>query len=1118
MQATAYSNQGKRREALHILETDVRLEPEDFKDKQRLVTKLHQRLKRVNKSTSAFYLMTLAGLLGAEGRRDDGVAVMEADAHLEPGDYKDDKGLADKLAMRLQGFDKISSFIYLQGLGGTLAMAGRHMDALRVSEVYAGLESADYEHPSQLSAKLHKLLDNLPPEIAVTYIMSLAGALGIAGRDSESVIVLRTYLGLEGTDESDVIKLTSAMKTQIQQLPTEAAIALLHMSLSYANGRPEEIALWEAITGLEPADYHKKQLLSDKLHTMLSTISPDVAAMYITTLAGFLNFGDRVSDALALIEADSGLEESDYQDATRIVSRLRNRFAPLAEESSSTYLRIFVGTLSNLGHHEQAVMVQEVDAGLEQIDYTNFADLSNRVKQRLQRLTEGTAAAYLLELVYTLDTAGKQTKAALLIDCYMRVLLNLHGRPEDEHSPVLHVCTLVNYWFQYFGRAEQERTFSICGQIVPYLRRNLAQRGVTLKDRADFIEMVSSLRRHIVESGYYWASKEQDEDQARQLWLVTQLWDTELSQRLLWERFLLSQLDNSIAPDIPPGITWPCVQQRPHTHSLFPTENRGRVLSDEQVSFLEETGGDSQIVEEPKQVHLTPDERESALKATYPDLFERGTAIVQQGIDETLLAHSLGPHSVLLRATFDSWGRLLWVAMTSDGSKLTVASYGSGSVGDQERIRWIVAMHDLRCQVVRLSLLHPQVQEEVYYHLKSSLENLLGYFDWVQQSDAKADDITKPNGQQLFGVIQQMVDTVFTMNQHFTLGLLETCVTPMLQAPDDSEEFVSWAVEAARRVKEFQTILAAEPPVFVNLQDILNTATRQCVEEIAEVWNLDMLTTVLIPQMDMILQLDDTLHALPLAHLLVAGRPLYQQVRSMRTSISLLLTLLQQEAEQKFWTGRVENRQLLVVSWFEEGDHSREVVKWLHHGHLTLAETYGMTCYAAADDPPGTLGAISAALASGKTFHVMTICGHGNRHRMGIKLRNEQLWDGGGCDLSKVGWLLMVSCSIGRLAQSGDRDVEGFCVRLALHRALSVLACRWAVNSLEACVFANKVVRRYLHFHEELDKQRMTDSECLRARALNDARKYFLDNDPQELPHPSVGLNTIAAFDLYGIG
>lgn len=1137
---------GKSAEVLRLMETDAHLEPDDYKDKQRLTVKLHQRLDTLDIDTAAMYLVALASTLDLESRQDDALAVLEVDAHLETSDYKDAQTLTIKLTRRHEGWDPLLVYLYWLALGKILAGVGHQTDALFVMETYVGIEPADYDNLAMLGKKMQDRLDPLPSTLAVVCVMSLSLAQRILGRESLSAKIVRAYLGIEPEMAGDRASFVSAIRKRVQQLPKEAAIVLASILLFKNDVHQDEAIVLESIIGLEAPDYKNKPLLVRKLRTTLHGVVPVNAAMlYMAQLVILLNSDDRPADALAVLEADIGLEESDYQDAQRLASRLRMHLGPLAGEVSGYYLGTLVVTLAILERYSDAMLVQEVDAGLVGADYANAEELAARLKQRLQPLTAGSGAGYVLNLINTLDAAGSQEKASHLIDCYMNNIFNLHSRSEEDHSLVYHLCALADYWLRYHGASEQERTLSFCQQIIPYLRRNLAERGITLGERVEFIEDVSDLRRRVVEIGHHWADQEQDEQQARRLQLTTLLWDTELSQRSLWERFLLSQLDEPVPPATPPGVTWPCLQKQPATSTYLPRAKGARTYRDEAAgaeaaSFLEEgeDGGLLQVQQtrqrfqgplmqqvplvllEPLMQQTIPASsvQETALKRVHPDLFERGTTIVQQGVDEQILAHALGPHSLLLRATFDAHGRLVWTAVTSDGNTLSIANYDSGHDGAQEKLRWIVARYDLRCQMIRLSLKNGDEQKAIVDSVSRCVDYLRTYLKWVWYGCPGSREGRTQRRYQLRGVIQNMINRA-VQERWPGLDIIETCYSPLLQAPVTTEAFVPWVAEALAQLQElFEVVAVGPPPARTSLEGLLNAATKQYLEEVAALWSLDKLAAVLTPQMDVVLQVDDVLHAIPMAHIQVAGRPLYQYVRSVRTSISLLLTMLQQEAERKFLVEEADSQQLLVVSWFDEGDRARDAAKWLHHGHFVLAKDYAMTCYAASDDPPGTLGAVSAALASGKIFRVVTICGHGNRHHMGIKLRNDRLWDGGGCDLSKVGWLLMVSCSIGRLAQSGERDVEGFCVKLALHRALSVLACRWTVNSLEACTFANEVVQRYLRFHKELDVQDGVQGECSRARALNDARKYFLGDGDQEAGYPHVGLNTIGAFELYGIG
>jgi hypothetical protein len=130
--------------------------------------------------------------------------------------------------------------------------------------------------------------------------------------------------------------------------------------------------------------------------------------------------------------------------------------------------------------------------------------------------------------------------------------------------------------------------------------------------------------------------------------------------------------------------------------------------------------------------------------------------------------------------------------------------------------------------------------------------------------------------------------------------------------------------------------------------------------------------------------------------------------------------------------------------------------------------------------------------------------------------RLEALWRGQPCDLSRAEFLVLVSCTVGRLSQESLRDVDGFCIELVLSQARSVLAARWPIHCWQAPRFANAVIRRYLELR---GKHTLTSETCLRARAVNLARREcFAANRADPASWPEVGLNTAAAFELYGLG
>jgi CHAT domain len=501
-------------------------------------------------------------------------------------------------------------------------------------------------------------------------------------------------------------------------------------------------------------------------------------------------------------------------------------------------------------------------------------------------------------------------------------------------------------------------------------------------------------------------------------------------------------------------------------------------------------------------------------------MFKRAQEIIAQGVDEARLAQVLGRDTVFLRAFFDESGKLLWTALSSDGSSLAVVAYGSSAQeGDRARVRWATALHDLHIELAQLCLLPRPIQRNIRMRLKKALEELMNCLNQLagaqdQEQEARAIEYYTHTFNELY---KQFND----QQQPKLLDMLATCTGPLSFQLNRAWSRQEWAGQVGIRLRQLYACVSEPVQEVEAVQSGLNTATQEYIADVSRIWQLDKLEQGITQRTELIAQVDDTLYAVPLAHLLISGKPIYQQVHSVHSSLSALFTILQQEAEREFQKQETEQPGMLVISWFKQEDaFLRAQVKWLHYGHRELAEQYGLMYYGAADDPEGSPGAISAALQQPPSYRIVTLCGHGDRRSMGVKLKNsaqqgeqEQLWDGGGLDLSCVEWLLMVSCSIGRLAASGDRDVEGFCVKLALHRALSVVACRWQVHALEACAFANEIVSQYLRLRQESTKP----DQMLRAIALNEARKHFLDTSNGHMPI-GVALNTISAFELYGLG
>ena len=186
---------------------------------------------------------------------------------------------------------------------------------------------------------------------------------------------------------------------------------------------------------------------------------------------------------------------------------------------------------------------------------------------------------------------------------------------------------------------------------------------------------------------------------------------------------------------------------------------------------------------------------------------------------------------------------------------------------------------------------------------------------------------------------------------------------------------------------------------------------------------------------------------------------------------------------------------------------------------------------------------------------MVSVCGHGRADVSGIEL-GDGIWNGStviakkgndlrsqsACDLLGIELLIQVSCSIGRVRQTEMQDVEGFCVELAVNRARSVLAGLWPLHSAHSPEFATRVADHYLRLRGESIREaieryeavfqvdssssghstptywianRLAES-CPRARAVAAVRREWLKGF--RAGRGFVGLNTAAAFELFGVG
>jgi tetratricopeptide (TPR) repeat protein len=551
----------------------VGLEDADFADPARALAKIRERLADVNPDTALLFFMQMSTFLVDDKKQEWVAAVHELDAGLHPGDYYDLKLVAERLRNRTQNRSPMVRFLYGFRLANVLGLAERSIDELAVLEAHLGLWQQDYQDPTRLRSML-AARPEIFPDLWAVEIQMLASTLGNLGRRTESVAVLEAALGLSAMDYTDPGTLRSKIMAAVGPLESRAGSSLAYLSLlaeALQNlGRiSESISLYEADLGLDPTDYRDISRLGAKIRARRALLPPEMEALSMDFFLSALIAAQRFDDGLAVLGADLGIDLTQI-DGESLISKLRTRCESLPGNHTGFYLGLAAFTLAAAGRPREAVAVLAADSDLSVIDWRDTAALATRLEDRLGDLVASTRLLYVEMLVSALQIADQEEQAALLTDAYLRVVSPIGKEPPDPGLMAMS-CELYADWMIWWGRNAERKPLEICRKLVPYLRHTLAEQGVVLVDRERFIRGVSDLRHRIVQTGLYWAEQEIDSNSANELRRTVLLWDLELSQRLLVERLLLTEIHPLPVGEPPPSGLWPLSESPPSEESYLPS-------------------------------------------------------------------------------------------------------------------------------------------------------------------------------------------------------------------------------------------------------------------------------------------------------------------------------------------------------------------------------------------------------------------------------------------------------------------------------------------------------------------------------------------------------------------
>lgn len=1004
-----------------------------------------------------FMVSTVGYSLVRLSRPERAAAAMEA--HLRPGpiDYTNRAELRALLESRLRaGLDVGGKTLFVTRICDAFLRLGRWNDALAVLEVYASPEALPYGERQR--GLLHRLLrarlHGADGDVALLYVCLLTTALRAVGRYREAASVLESYLTPAPLPYDDRPALTELFRDRLYRGP---------------QGNATDASLVD---------------------------------MYLASLANALTWTKNETEALAALEAHlrgSSPEPIVYDDREALHQLFGERFGlgGGTEEVTSfvSSLAVLVGRV-----HSPAAARTVLESYLtgRPILYRGGGALALLRRLFGTNLRGNNTIGYVVRLTAALE-GGSPVDAAAFIDdyvCDFNWLDEAVGLHVSHHMDALMSCWLRLWPSRPGSHPEDPRLLDACNRMVAYLRRTFRLEGLTREDRERSIDALWRIRTQIPRVAAVHAHYLAPTSQLGHRWLVQGLiWDSELCQRMLLERFLQTEVrtaggDGASLPTPPswPLTRWPKPQPSGWPHHRPP---RGGGLDP-----IRNCLNDWAVGPTDPSPHASP-VREA--QAPPPPWQCRAEEMLQRGVDENDLAKVLGPDTVLCRASVLIDGTLTSAAFRSDGCNLTPL-VNTEMPGAGVRIAWATARHDLRVEVAYLNRPHRLLLSQMLHAYRRRLP-----------SNTVAPDVLE--------------DLVKECQRHPGLeelaGRLTALLGHLLKSPDGlrPDEEQRWMVLTAKECSETFAKLARTATK--DLAAELDAATEEFLQDTEQAWgetNLSLLAEHLRPEDHLVVQVEGVLHAVPVPLLRAKGKRLFEHVRSDRHSLCLMLDMLQAEVENEM---RGSADRLVSAAWFRESDEAWQGAYELFAGleHLVGTHKEKVKWAAAAENPQGSVAVVRQMLSQGRAL-ALVLYGHGSpRGEGGLTLApsgGEPEWDGSGIDLSSAEFLLLVSCCLGRLRGGGYRDVEGFCVRLAINRARSVLAARWPVQCQLAADVANEVIFQYLKLRSpnQVGVGGPLTTARIRAEALHLARKALL-SDWQKGQRGL--LNTLAAFELWGL-
>jgi uncharacterized iron-regulated protein len=1096
--ADALSLVNRAADAAMVLERFVGLRREDYERPEVVGKHLDEQLKqRLEQNTAATFTKTLAESLILVNRAADAAMVLERFVGLRREDYERPEAVGKHLDEQLkQRLMQDNAATFTQTLGDALYGVNRAADAAMVLERFVGLRREDYERPEVVGKQLdEQLKQRLTQNNAANFLRTLAESLLGVNRAADAAMVLERFVGLrrEDYERPEVVgkQLDEQLKQRLAQNNAANFTQTLAESLLSVNRAADAAMVLERFVGLRREDYERPEVVGKQLDEQLKQrLEQNNAATLTLSLAESLLNVNRAADAAMVLERFVGLRREDYERPEVVGKQLDEQLKQRLEQNNAASLsRTLAESLLSVNRAADAAMVLERFVGLLREDYERPEVVGKQFDEQIkQRLTQDNAATFTQTLANALSLVNRDDDAWMILDLGTEGFSFLDSN--EISMTVQNVANLVLTALRLRPTGVEEDA-EIVDLYISWSRRQLDRHDISTTNRIQLLKNIRVLRSAIIELADRVSLKMhgQGDLASSKKWRERGLrWDAGLGQRVLLERILEPQPipNGSEAVGLWEGPIWPMYEElRPS----WSQTHRPKIYEE-----LISTNCALEAVE-PIQMNAANMNTVQTVQVP-PEVAARWRKAIDAEPSPETLAAILGEDALLIRSNFVApTDQICWTAFLSRGGELKLIDHDQGTGSANARVQIEQALIDHECRIAFAYL--PDEK-------RKAIEKL------IQRTDF-----------QLFCDHTAIVEVLARKLNNFAIQVVTKAgsAVGMAVAKALSKQMrVAIASETTDRFQEHWSILQQiwlDALSNSNCTNAINAATAQLIKEVQRVWNLDSLAEHLSSELDVVVMADEILGSIPVSLLRCGDRELFRQVRSVRSTLSLMLDQFAAMAEAEAETA--PKAPLAAVSYFAEGDGARIGAADLHHGLMHLAEQHGYALALAADQPLGTVEHVHRACANDQGLSVLVTYGHGSVEQSCVVLGPDgRPFQGRGCRLSQVEFPQLISCSVGQNRSSGAHDFEGLSCELARAGARAALVAVWPIHSLQAAHFSNEVTHQYLKLRKQYPVQGSElTGQRLRALAVNLARREVLkEQDDQGKPKY---LNTVAAFSLLGL-